>query len=495
MAILAFALPSVCAASTTVNLRPTADITGSGPWSVVGTTKAWEALDDPVTSAETPSSTDYISANVSHNEAKSTEVGGFNKLSGLAGAKSITASGWFYSPTTAAVELQVRNSSHNVATQTFTGSGWHSLTFSITQANLEEGQLSLKFNTGTSSGLRQIYAAFISVTYTPSTPAVYWGAWMDGDVALMEGKSARGDAPWDSETWELFEGDAGKHVSIVHFGQPPPWEQNFAAGPLEYAINSGSIPMVSMDSGSASLADLAKVGGTKEASIRTWLKAVKAFEKPFFLRWNWEMNGTWFPWGAKAAESPSTFVSSWRRFHDLAVEEGATNITWVWCPNVAFSGSTSLSELYPGDAYVDWTCMDGYNTGTNPIKPLPTHPGSGTLTFSEIFGSTYTSLTGLTKKPIMIGETASSEEGSSKAGWIRAALAQNLPQSFPSIKAFVWFNWNILDESEETELRWDWPIESSATAEASFAQEIASPYYAADEFKTLPTLKPVSPLP
>lgn len=38
-------------------------------------------------------------------------------------------------------------------------------------------------------------------------------------------------------------------------------------------------------------------------------------------------------------------------------------------------------------------------------------------------------------------------------------------------------------------------IESSVTVEASFAREIASPYYAADEFKSLPTLKPVPPLP
>ena len=59
------------------------------------------------------------------------------------------------------------------------------------------------------------------------------------------------------------------------------------------------------------------------------------------------MNGTWFDWGNLAAGSPADFVAAWRRFHDMAVEEGATNITWVWCPNVAFEGSTILSSLYP----------------------------------------------------------------------------------------------------------------------------------------------------
>ena len=191
--VLAFVLPSACAASTTVYIRPTADIASSSPWSIVGTSKAWEALDDPVTSAENPNSTDYISANVSHNEGKVTEVGGFKKLSGLAGAKSITASGWFYSPTTAAVELQVRNSSHNVASQSFTGSGWHSLAFSISQANLEEGELSLRFNTGTNSGLRQIYASFISVTYTASSPGRFLLGCMDGWGRRAHGRQI---PPW-----------------------------------------------------------------------------------------------------------------------------------------------------------------------------------------------------------------------------------------------------------------------------------------------------------
>ena len=497
LACLVFALAPAAGASASVTtyLRPTTTLSSSTPWSITGASTAWQALDDSVTPAEIPTSADYISANVSHNEGKQTEVGGFSKLSGLAGVSGIAATAWFYTPTSTAVELQIRNSSHAVTSKTFTGAGWHSLGFTATQTILEEGQLSLRFNSGTTSGLRQIYAAFIEVGYQPASATVYWGARMDGDVALMEGKEKRLDAPWTAETWNLFEQHAGKAVSIVHFGQPAPWEQAFAAEPLEIAASRGAIPLISMNSGSTSLAEIAKPGGGKEGALRTWLQAVKAYEKPFFLRWNWEMNGKWFPWGKSAAESPATFVAAWRRFHDLAVEEGATNITWVWCPNAVFEGSTSLSLLYPGDEYVDWTCMDGYNTGTNPIEPLPTHPGPGWVTFYNRFQPTYEALTSLTKKPIMIAETASSEQGGSKSGWIRQALTKDLPQSFPGVKALVWFNWNILDESGKTTLRWDWPIESSSTAQASFAAEIASPFYAANSFGSLPLLKPIQPLP
>jgi hypothetical protein len=482
-------------ASVTTNLRPTTTLATSLPWSITGASTAWQALDDPLTSVETPTATDYISANVSHGEERQTEVGGFSKLSGLAGATSFTAIAWFYTPTSTAVELRVRNSSHAVLSNTFTGTGWHSLQFAVTQSMLEEGGLSLRFASGTTSGLRQIYAAYIAVTYQPASASVYWGARMDGDVALMEGKEIREDAPWVAEPWDLFESHASKPVSIVHFGQPAPWEHGFAKEPLEKAASRGAIPLISMGSGSTPLAEIAETGGGKEAALRAWLKAVKTYEKPFFLRWDWEMNGQWFPWGPLAAESPSNFVAAWRHFHDLAVEEGATNITWVWCPNAIFEGSTSLSLLYPGDEYVDWTCMDGYNPGTNPIKPLPTHPGPGWIDFYSRFHATYESLISISKKPIMIAETASSEQGGSKSTWIRQALAEDLPQSFPDVKAFVWFNWNILDESEETTLRWDWPIESSASAQASFAAGIASPYYASNSFGSLPPLKPIQPLP
>ncbi len=248
-----------------------------------------------------------------------------------------------------------------------------------------------------------------------------------------------------------------------------------------------------MESGNTSLAEIATVGGGKEAAIRTWLKAVKAYGKPFFFRWDWEMNGTWNGWGKQAAENPTNFVAAWRRFHDMAVEEGATNITWVWCPNTVFEGSTSLSSLYPGSQYVDWNCMDGYNRGNNPIEPPPSGHNSGWISFHELFQPTYNALLELGNKPVMIGETASTEFGGSKSKWIQQAIALDLSLSFPQVKAFVWFNWNI--EDEKTKLRWDWPIESSSSATTSFAAAISSPYYATNSFGSMPTLKPIEPLP
>lgn len=310
-------------------------------------------------------------------------------------------------------------------------------------------------------------------------PSVYWGAWIDGDVY---GRAA--DAPWDTTTWDAFEADAGKRVSIVHFGQPAPWLQPFTSGPLAAVRSRGAMSLLDMDPDGATLSDIAS--GAYDSQLSAWARAAREYGKPFFFRWSWEMNGTWFKWGAEAAADPSAYVAAWRHFHDLAAAQGATNVTWVWCPNTSFKGSTSLGSLYPGDAYVDWTCIDGYNAGTG--------GGAGATDwrpFGQIFGGTYDELLALApQKPVMIGETGSGESGGSKAEWIRDAFSE-LPGDFPRIKAILWFNWNIVDSAGLH----SWQIESSPAAQQAFATAISSPVYATDGYGNLPSLQPIAPLP
>jgi len=94
----------------------------------------------------------------------------------------------------------------------------------------------------------------------------------------------------------------------------------------------------------------------------------------------------------------------------------------------------------------------------------------------------------------MIGETATVESGATgKAKWIAEALGTELTKSFPHIKAFVWFNWNIYNEATKT--RKQWPIETSMSAQTSFANVISSPLFAEDTFGSLPLLEPIEPLP
>ena len=48
---------------------------------------------------------------------------------------------------------------------------------------------------------------------------------------------------------------------------------------------------------------------------------------------------------------------------------------------------SDLAPLYPGDEYVDWTGLDGYNWGTNPARP------DRWRSFDDLFRSTYDQIT------------------------------------------------------------------------------------------------------
>jgi len=487
------------AAATSLYLRPDAD-NASPLWSVTGATSRWDALNDPVTESETPSSSDYITRVSGIAPQLNVELGTTSR----AGLKVLSASAWFYTPDATPIAMTVVDGTNgfepSLASKTSSSPGWQNVTFALPSSQTKLDGLRLKFaSSGFSSGTRRIYVAFVRLNVEVPSTSIYWGSWIDGDVYTKSPEPTWPDAPYGdtllnpNPTWNLFESHAGKPVSIVHFGQPAPWNQDFAAGPFESTRRRGAIPLVDMDADGMTLASIA--AGDHDAEFKKWFSdAASNFGYPMFFRWSWEMNGTWFkPYGPESAASPSLYVAVWQHLHDLAVAKGANNITWVWCPNVIFSGSTSLKALYPGDAYVDWTCMDGYNRGDNPIKP------EGFKSFSEVFSQTYNELLAIApSKPIMIGETGSTElmgliPHPKKFEWISEGLGVELASNFPKVEAILWFNWNAPDE--DTGERWDWQIESSAAAESAFRNVISSSYYAANSFGSLPSQTKVQALP
>ena len=313
--------------------------------------------------------------------------------------------------------------------------------------------------------------------------SIYWGAYLDGTDtynALYGG--SWGDAPWDATTWDRFESNAGKKVSIVHWGVGPPWAQdfNYWIPTFELVRSRGDLSLVSMNSGSVPLRDIAS--GLYDSSLATWAQQAKAYGHPFFLRWDWEMNGSWFLWGTTSTNqnTPADYVAAWRHMHDIFQQAGATNVTWVWCVNAEFTGSVPLEQLYPGEGYVDWTAIDGYNQSSS----------TWWQSFATIFSATYSHLLQLApSKPIMVAETSSREVGGSKANWITDALSTQLPTTFPQIKALVWENWWISSGDP-------WEIESSSSSQTAFKTAISSGYYApGGSYGNLPLLTKIDPLP
>ena len=162
------------------------------------------------------------------------------------------------------------------------------------------------------------------------------------------------------------------------------------------------------------------VAGVHDTMIRSRAQSSASIGQKFFLRWGHEMNGNWYPWdgshnGANAAAA-AKYIAAYRHIHDVFVSAGATNVVWVFCPNVdSVPGDAwnQWSNYYPGDAYVDWMAFDGYNWGT-------VQTGSSWRTFTSIAARIYAGLADKAK-PIMIAETASTEQGGDKAAWIAAS--------------------------------------------------------------------------
>jgi hypothetical protein len=330
----------------------------------------------------------------------------------------------------------------------------------------------------------QISTTASTLACPSSNSSIYWGAWIEGkDTYSSLYGGTWGNVPWDSNTWAKYEQNTGKNPSIIHWGAGTPWGHNFSywAGTLNLAQKAGALNLIDIDTGTESLASIA--AGSEDAAITTWAQQAAAWGHPFFLRLNWEMNGGWFSWGTTASNqnTPADYIAAWRHIHDLFVAAGATNTTWVWCPNLQWNTSVPYSKLYPGDSYVDWTCLDGYNSA------------GSSQSFSSLYTASYKALTALAPtKPVMIGEIGSYEYGAGdKATWITNML-NALPTNFPQIKALVWFNWRINEGGT-----WkNWEIESSTSSQAAWSTGIGAPYYAAASSFAMPASgKSIKPLP
>ncbi len=315
---------------------------------------------------------------------------------------------------------------------------------------------------------------------TTPTPSLFWGAQIG--TQLTGGKP-----PWDMTAVSAFQRLVGKAPAILPFNIPfaicsgaCTWYA-FPTSQMTAIRQYGSIPMLNWSSMSSPLRateplfTLAAVArGDFDTYLKSFAAGAAAWGHPFFLRFNWEMNSNWFPWAEGGnGNKPGDFVAAWRHVHDIFAAAGATNVNWVWCPSVITTNATiDLHELYPGSAYVNWTCMDGYNWGGL------TGGGGGWQTFSHVFAATYAQITTSVApgKPMMIGETASSESGGSKAAWINGMFS-SLGSAFPQIKALIWFE--TFDGSN------DWPLETSSSSLAAFTAGIAAPRFVGNGYASL----------
>lgn len=248
--------------------------------------------------------------------------------------------------------------------------------------------------------------------------------------------------------------------TAAKLGRTPPvhltyyaWTDDWTGAVTKADLTAGRIPLVNWEPHKIDFAKI--VDGSLDATIVARANGSKALGKKFFLDFAAEMNGD----EAWSSNNAPLYVAAYRHIHDIFLAAGATNVIWAWCPNVTDidGGNKHTMDYYPGDAYVDWTGVDGYNWGTK---------NGGWQTFQQVFREIYP-LLAARKKPIMIGEMSSAQVGGDKGKWIDEIIP-TLRASFPLIKCLVWF-----DINKEA----DWRISSSPESEAAFIRMAKDLYF------------------
>lgn len=204
------------------------------------------------------------------------------------------------------------------------------------------------------------------------------------------------------------------------------------------------------------------LAGDYDDSFRKWSQGAKAYGGRVLLRFGYEFNGNWFSWSL----DPPAFVAAWRRAHDIFGAVGASNVEWVWAPNFESCPNTPENDMhlyYPGDKYVDWVAVDGYNFGDHHDE------WHHWVAFDEVFDNVLTSFRKrYPDKPVMLAEFGSAVgRPGQRAAWIRDAYASL--QHRPEVRAVIWFD---LDKRREHEQ--DWRIDATADSLEAFNETFAA---------------------
>ncbi|EMA53515.1 MULTISPECIES: glycoside hydrolase family 26 protein [Halococcus] len=241
------------------------------------------------------------------------------------------------------------------------------------------------------------------------------------------------------------------------------WVETFVRTRMTPIWNRGQVPLVVWQPYRSprerTPADVERkiTDGTYDDIIRAWARELASWAKPtgsrdrrFYFVPAEEMNGDWYPWGVLWSDggagpttrtgSPRDYVGMWRHLHNRFEEEGMDErvIQWVWTPNADQAGDIPTERYYPGDEYVDWIGLNGFNYGD-------INQYSRWQTPEERFGSMIDRMKALADKPLAFPEVSSTSfvdgafRPSRKAEWIEQLVSFATDEN---IELVCWYNFD-----------------------------------------------------
>jgi Bacterial Ig domain/Glycosyl hydrolase family 26 len=224
--------------------------------------------------------------------------------------------------------------------------------------------------------------------------------------------------------------------------------------------------------------------GSQDACITQYAQGAAAWGQPFFLRIWWEFNGDWHQssyYEPGVLATPEQHRDAWRYVVNKMKSAGLTKASFVWAPGEGHYGNGDFDEqlAYPGDAYVDWVGVDGYNFGRSfdwcGGGPNPSYQGWCPLEYvlhdrlgpgqniEEDFRG---------RKPYIVAETGSNEgQPGQKGQWFIDGIAA-IKANFPGMYGFVYFNINA-----ESDGCCNWRVDTSQSSLDGFKVFATDPFW------------------
>ncbi|QBQ74842.1 endoglucanase [Caudovirales GX15bay] len=286
-------------------------------------------------------------------------------------------------------------------------------------------------------------------------------------------------APFNYAEVSLIQQQVNRKANIVGYFQS--WNGPFRPDAVKQTWKRGQIPLLTWESQpqvGAVTPDVPEysmpkiIDGAYDDYIRTYAQGIRSVGLPLILRFDHEMNGTWYPWSETKSttgesingNSKGDYVRMWRHVHDVFEQEGANQfVMWLWAPNRvnAIPNQPPPVAFYPGDDYVDFIGMSGY------YRPYDNGPY-----FSETHGKTLPLLREATRnKRILLAEMGATELNGQKSLWIES-LFRNLPEN-PDVVGFVWFSLTVTARHEGQTQTNDWRINSSSSTVDTVREQLA----------------------
>lgn len=286
------------------------------------------------------------------------------------------------------------------------------------------------------------------------------------DIETRDGWLLLGVSPStrDVQALDPFESWLGKQHAVVgkfiDMGVPDDEIERIVYSLLETTWQRGHVPHVFWQPFFGSREETSDevcsevANGEHDDRIDTWARTLADWvaredepDRRLFVNFAPEMNGDWIPWSpAVGNDTEADFVAMWHHVHEAMADAGLRDdhVKWIWTLDNSTRG-VDREAVYPGDDYVDWVGIHGYNW---------TNWGSWE-TPEEVYHSTFETIRSITDKPLAITEFGCSpedEDGDPDPGrkeeWIHDAYDYF---QAAGVRMTLWFNitketdWAVFD--------------------------------------------------